>query len=97
MARFVRAVRARGGVDEITGLRDLFKDNVHFNTTGAYLMALTHYAALYGRSPVGLPHDGLLDATGQPIPPIGPEAARLMQETVWEVVQGYKRSGRAAS
>jgi hypothetical protein len=96
MARFVRALRARGGVDGLTGLGDLFRDNVHFNTTGAYLMALTHYAVLYGRSPVGLPTD-LTDETGQPIPPIGPEAARLMQETVWEVVQGYKRSGRSAS
>ena len=94
MARFVRTARARGGVDGITGLADLFRDNVHFNTTGAYLMALTHYAVLYGRSPVGLPHDGLLDGTGAPIPPIGADAARLMQEVVWEVVRGYGRTGR---
>lgn len=94
MARFVREVQARGGVDEITGLRDLFKDDVHFNEAGAYLMALTHYAVLYGRSPVGLPTD-LVDATGAPIPPIGADAARLMQEVVWEVVQGYERTGRS--
>ena len=92
MARFVRAIEARGGVDGITGRKDLFKDRIHFNSLGAYLMALTHYAVLYGRSPVGLPSD-LVDALGKPVPAPGPEAARLMQETVWDVVTGYPRTG----
>lgn len=92
MARFVRAAEARGGVDGIAGAQDLFSDDIHFNDAGAYLMALTHYAVLYGRSPVGLPH-ALRRADGSPAQGIGPEAARLMQETVWEVVTGYARTG----
>jgi len=92
MARFLRAVEARGGVGNVAGPDDLFRDQIHFNSLGAYLMALTHYAVLYGRSPVGLPYE-LTDATGTQVPAPDPEAARLMQEIVWEVVTGYPRSG----
>ena len=57
MAAFVRRVEAAGGIGPIGDRRDLFKDDIHFNDFGAYLVALTHYAVLYGRSPVGLPHN----------------------------------------
>ncbi len=92
MARFVREIEASGGVDGITSRQDLFRDNIHFNSIGAYLIALTHYAVIYGTSPVGLPHE-LLDAKGKPAPAPGPEAARLMQDVVWEVVTNYARTG----
>lgn len=92
MARFTRELATRGGVDGLNRAADLFQDDIHFNSAGAYLIALTHYAVLYGRSPVGLPHE-LLDAKGTPLPPLGAEAARLMQEVVWEVVQAYPRTG----
>ena len=92
MARFLREIEARGGVGNVTEAGDLFRDTIHFNSLGAYLMALTQYAVLYGRSPVGLPYD-LTDAKGQPVPAPDPEVARLMQEIVWEVVTTYPRSG----
>ena len=93
MARFVREIEARGGVGGIRSRHDLFKDQIHFNGFGAYLMALTHYAVLYGRSPLGLPHEGLRDAKGQPVPSPGAEAADLMQTIVWDVVTAYPRTG----
>ena len=99
MARFVRAVEAAGGVGPITRREDLFKtrddgsqDNIHFNDLGAYLVALTHYAVLYRRSPVGLPHD-LKKANGKPAADPGAQAARLMQDIVWEVVTSYPPTG----
>lgn len=92
MARFVREVEARGGVGPIRDRTSLFDDEIHFNDYGAYLVALTHYAVLYGRSPVGLPH-ALRGADGAPAADVGAEAARLMQETVWEVVTAYAPSG----
>lgn len=94
MAAFVRAVEARGGVGPIGTRADLFSDDIHFNDYGAYLVALTHYAVLYGRSPVGLPH-ALTRADGSPADDPGPEAARLMQEAVWEVVTDYPPAGVA--
>lgn len=92
MAAFVRRVEAAGGIGPISSREDLFKDSIHFNDFGAYLIALTHYAVLYGRSPVGLPH-GLLLADGTPAADPGPDAARAMQETVWDVMTAYPPSG----
>jgi len=64
MAAVAREIEARGGVGPLQSRDDLFGDNIHFSDYGAYLMALTHYAVLYGRSPVGLPHGGLLKLDG---------------------------------
>lgn len=98
-ARFIREVQARGGVEGITGPADLFainadgeQDVIHPNDLGAYLVALTHYAVLYQKSPVGLPRQ-LHRADGSLAAAPGPEAARLMQETVWEVVSHYPKTG----
>lgn len=92
MARFTRTIEARGGVGPIRTRRDLFSDQIHFNDYGAYLMALTHYAVLYQTSPVGLPHT-LAKADGTPAADPGAEAALLMQQTVWDVVTSYPRTG----
>jgi hypothetical protein len=102
MARFVRKVESADGVDNIGSRHDLFarqengaRDPIHFNDMGAYLVALTHYAVLYHESPVGLPRQ-LRRADGRAATAPGPEAARLMQETVQEVVTGYAKTGVAA-
>lgn len=92
MARFVRKVEERGGIGPISDRKDLFFDNIHLNAFGAYLVALTHYAVLYQKSPVGLPHVLKL-SDGTPVDNPGPEAARLMQEIVWDVVTSYSRTG----
>lgn len=94
MAAFVRKVEAAGGIGPIRDRNDLFDDTIHFSHFGGYLVALTHYAVLYGRSPVGLPHRMLLPDGTQATDP-GPEAALAMQETVWEVVTSYPPSGVA--
>jgi len=99
MAAFVRAVEAAGGVDNITGREDLFArdetgapDPIHMGDLGAYLVALTHYAVLYARSPLGLPRQ-LTRADGTAATAPGPNAARLMQQTVWQVVTAYPKTG----
>ena len=95
MAAFVRRLEAEGGIGPLATRRDLFSDEIHFNDYGAYLMALTHFAVLYGRSPLGLPH-ALERADGSLADDPGPEAARAMQEVVWEIVTGYAPTGVAA-
>lgn len=99
LARFVRELEARGDVDGLDGEEDLFartpegeQDVIHLNDLGAYLVALTHYAVLYQRSPVGLPFE-LRRADGAAAAAPGPDAARLMQEVVWEVVSTHSRTG----
>ncbi len=92
MAAFARALETQGPVGPLASYEDLFSDDIHFNDYGAYLIALTHYAVLYQQSPVGLPHQ-LLRADGTPADDPGLDAARLMQETVWNVVTALPRTG----
>ena len=98
-ARFVRAVEGLGGLDGMAGKQDLFaigddgaRDPIHLNDLGTYLVALTHYAVLYQQSPVGLPYD-LRRADGSPAVAPSAQLARLMQETVWQVVTRYPKTG----
>ncbi len=91
MAAVAREIEA-GGIDGLATRQDLFDDTIHFNSIGAYLMAVTHYAVLYGRSPVGLPFN-LVNAKDERVPMPSDKAARRMQEIVWDVVTGYTRTG----
>jgi len=101
LARFVRRVDQAGGLPGVRSREDLFsrsedgkQDMIHINDLGSYLVALTHYAVLYHRNPVGLPHELLL-ANGSPAKAPTEEVARLMQEVVWEVVTSYPKTGVA--
>lgn len=101
MARFVREVESRGGVDNIADRYSLFArqesgevDTIHLNDLGAYLIALTHYAVLYHLNPSGFPFE-LQRADGTKADAPGPEAARLMQDVVWQVVTSYPKTGVA--
>lgn len=101
LARFVRKVEDAGGIDNVPDRTALFArdpegglDPIHMGDLGNYLVALTHYAVLYHRSPVGLPRQ-VLRADGSTADAPGPEAARVMQETVWEVVTTYPKTGVA--
>ncbi|WP_174843502.1 hypothetical protein [Thalassococcus sp. S3] len=100
-ARFVRRIEERGGVGNIKTREDLFArtpegelDPIHINDLGAYLVALTHYAVLYHRSPIGLPHQ-LRRADGTPANAPEAETALLMQRIVWDVVRTYPKTGVA--
>lgn len=99
MAELVRRIEAGSGVDGITSREDFFArlddgsiDPIHINDLGAYLVALTHYAVLYQRSPVGLPAQ-LDRADGTPAIAPGPDLADLMQQTVWDVVSTLPITG----
>ncbi|WP_224380218.1 hypothetical protein [Roseovarius carneus] len=99
MAHFVRSVETMGGLGPVKSREDLFQrkedgsvDQIHVNDLGAYLVALTHYAVLYHRSPVGLPH-ALMRADGSAAIDPGADLARLMQQSVWEVVTALPQTG----
>jgi|GEM_PF-6681244 len=42
---------AAGEAPGISAVEDLFDDNIHVNDAGAYLIALAHFAVLYGVGP----------------------------------------------
>jgi hypothetical protein len=96
----VAAEIAAGKVPGLASRDDLFAvvdgkpDTIHLSDTGHYIIALVHYAVLYHRSPVGLPHDLTL-ADGRPMAGMTQDTARALQEVVWRVVSGYPFTGIA--
>ncbi len=56
-------------------------DKRHPSLAGTYLSACTSYAALYGKSPVGLSY----------VAGLAPDLARLLQTAAWDAVQAYGR------
>jgi hypothetical protein len=102
LAALVRQVETRGGVGGVKDRTGLFSssddgtvDPIHLNDLGNYFVALVHFAALYQRSPVGLP---FALARGDGTPAVAPDAemAGLMQETAFEVVRSLGLSGFSA-
>jgi len=67
----------------------LYKDGIHMNSYGSYLTALTFFATLFRQDPSGLPTE--------PYGSISPEAARIFQQTVWDVVRRHPLAGIAGS
>lgn len=99
LAAFVRAVETRGGVGSVANRDALLArtpegaaDTIHLSDLGAYLIALTHYATLYHRSPIGLPL-ALKRADGTMADAPDAQAGALMQQTVWDVVRKTRYSG----
>lgn len=84
----VFALRERvieGKVPGIAKQTELFKDDIgHPTPPLALLVTYCHLAAIYGKSPVGLPVPGSLKEK-----PEGAELAKVLQEVAWEAVRGY--------
>ena len=78
--------------------QNLYIDDLHQTDLGAYVSALTHYATVMKRSPVGLPPQAL-DAYPWNDNPVtfNPALATRIQEIVWWVVANYPTSGVVAS
>ncbi len=100
LATFFKEVERLGGVEGIQSPEDIFArkeadgslDPIHINDLGNYLIALVHYAVLYGKSPEGLPYQ-LKKADGSDATAPSVEAAALMQRTTWDVVKRYPKTG----
>ena len=77
---------------------NLYLDDLHQTNLGAYVSALTHYATVMKRTPVGLPAQGL-DAyfLNDNSVTFNPALATRIQEIVWWVVANYPNSGVVAS
>lgn len=80
---------AAGSAPGLTAMQDLFEDTIHVNTKGAFLIALAHYAVIYGRDPRTIPN-----LRGEPGWPTT-EQADWMKALVWDVLRAYPDSGLA--
>ncbi len=81
---------AAGVAPGLSDIADLFKDRIHLNDAGAYLISLAHYAVIYGRDPRELP--ARIGKRGQP----EPEQSAWMRDLVWDVLNGYPAAGLTA-
>ncbi|MCA3007586.1 MAG: hypothetical protein INH34_04345 [Phycisphaerales bacterium] len=91
---------AQGTVPGWTSIaRDAFDDDIHLNPYGKYFVACLHYAALTGRSPVGLP-GAVADRVGtsywdvpnwqkKSYAPPSDALTRRLQEIAWEVARRH--------
>lgn len=102
MAAVARAAEA-GELPGLSSREDLFArtedgglDTIHINDLGAYVVALTHWAVIWQRSPIGLPHQ-LRRADGSAAESFTPEAALRVQQLVRDVVAGLPQTGVAPS
>ena len=88
MAAVYDAIKA-GTAPGLKAMREIFEDDIHVNTKGAVLIALAHYAVIYGRDPRDIPD--LQGTAGWP----SPKQQRWMKALVWDVCSAYPDSGLA--
>lgn len=71
-----------------------YRDDLHTNDLGSYVSALTHYATILKKSPVGLPAQAL-DSSQQSdsVVNLPPAVATRIQQIVWNVVSTYPNTG----
>jgi len=74
-----------GKVPGYANIYQLFKDGIHLNEAGAYLVGCTFFATLLKQSPVGLPTE--------PYGTIDPALADRIQRTVWSIVAANPYAG----
>jgi hypothetical protein len=80
---------AAGTAPGLTKQADLFRDDLgHPQAPLAELVSYCHFAAIYQRSPVGLPVPAELKALPQ-----ADELNHLLQQLAWEAVANYPMSG----
>jgi hypothetical protein len=76
----LEAAIAAGEAPGLRDIRDIFYDDIHVNDLGAYIMALAHFAVIYGRDPQEVPQG--LGRIAVPEPELG----RWLRGFVAEVV-----------
>lgn len=74
---------------------DFYSDGIHVTNLGSYIVACTFYATIFGHSPVGLPVGPYQGQAGDRADyvTITEDLARIIQESVWEVVTSHPLSG----
>ncbi len=92
----VLALREKVIAGQAPGLKvqeDLFRDEPgHPKPPLQVLETYCYYAAIYRKSPVGLPVPSTLAASGIPADQVGP-LNRLLQELAWDAVIHHPLSG----
>ncbi|HEX8551031.1 MAG TPA: putative Ig domain-containing protein [Abditibacteriaceae bacterium] len=68
---------------------NVYDDDVHINNVGSFIVASTFYATTQERSPEGLDFKPYAEGKMK----LTPELAKVIQQTVWEVVATHRMTG----
>jgi hypothetical protein len=74
-----------GKIDGFLDIHQIYKDAIHLNEIGSYIVRMTYYATIMKRSPVGLSSEGIAG--------LEPAFVQQIQETVWRIVRSHPLSG----
>lgn len=74
-----------GKIPGWTSIYQFYKDGIHLNEPGSYVVGCTYFAALLKQSPAGLPTE--------PYGKISPDLATMIQQTAWRVVRAHPDAG----
>ncbi len=91
-AMYVLEQKIRAGLAPgLTSMWQAYDDGVHVNNLGNLFVASTYYATLFGEDPTPLPF-GMFAGPEQKIK-LTPELAKLVRESVWQVVATHPMTG----
>jgi hypothetical protein len=76
-----------GQVSGYTTIWQVYKDDIHLNNVGSYVVGCTYFATLYRQDPKGL--------SSEPYKVTDAKLAEVIQDTVWKVVSTNKLAGGA--
>jgi hypothetical protein len=81
----INVLMKEGKIPGYTTIYNFYRDGIHLNEPGSYLVACTFYATMLRESPVGLPSEpyGVTDK----------KLAEAIQRSVWKTVTTYPYSG----
>ena len=82
-----RRMRA-GQMSGISRIDQVYRDQIHLDHVGRYIVACTFFATFYGQDPTGLPTE--------PYGSMDPDLAKVIQETAWSIVSTHALSGVVA-
>lgn len=88
LARLDDAI-AEGTVPGLTGIAEVFDDDIHLNARGHYFVSMVQYAVLTGKDPTGLPHE-LTDRYGTHIDVVNAAMAAGLQRVARDAVDAYQ-------
>jgi hypothetical protein len=78
-----------GQVSGYTTIWQVYKDGIHLDSVGSYVVGCTYLATLYRQDPQGL--------SSEPYKVTDPKLAEVIQDTVWKVVSQHELAGVAKS
>ncbi|MFM7137611.1 MAG: hypothetical protein ACKO1M_11165 [Planctomycetota bacterium] len=84
----------QGAFNGISGVADLYRDDIHASNLGRYVAGLTAYSTIYDKSPVGVGSAWMYSINGYGTAPQTNDLSTL-QEVTWQTVQAVPEPGFA--